>query len=176
MTVSPWWHGPGPQQYDYGRMLASTADRERALDVLRAGFAEGRLTKDEHDERVTSVYSARTYADLAMVTADLPGGQSAVMPAWPPPAPVWQQPASTSTNGLAMASLICGVGQLLTAGLTGIPAIILGHTALRQIRRTGEEGRALATVGLTLGWIGTTFMAFVLLVIIVATTSGGPGG
>jgi Domain of unknown function (DUF1707)/Domain of unknown function (DUF4190) len=173
MTVSPWWYGP--QQYDYGRMLASTADRERALDVLRAGFAEGRLTKDEHDARVSRVYNARTYADLAVVTADLPGGQASVMSAWPPPAPVWQ-PANTSTNGLAVASLICGIGQLLTAGLTGIPAIVLGHTALRQIRRTGEEGKALATVGLTLGWIGTTFMVFVLFVIIMATTSGGPGG
>jgi Domain of unknown function (DUF1707)/Domain of unknown function (DUF4190) len=172
MTVSPWWYGP--QQYDYGRMLASTADRERALDVLRAGFAEGRLTKEEHDERVSRVYAARTYTELAMVTADLPGGQQPVMPAWPPPTPVWQ-PVSNSTNGLAVASLICGIGQMFSLGLTGIPAIILGHTALRQIRRSGEEGKAMATVGLTLGWIGTTLMAFILLMVIV-TAASGPGG
>jgi len=172
MTVSPWWYGP--QQYDYGRMLASTADRERALDVLRAGFAEGRLTKEEYDERVSRVYAARTYAELAMVTADLPGGGQPAMPAWPPPTPVWQ-PAPNSTNGLAVASLICGIGQMFSLGLTGIPAIILGHTALRQIRRNGEEGKGLATVGLTLGWIGTTLMAFILLMVIV-TAASGPGG
>jgi uncharacterized protein DUF4190/uncharacterized protein DUF1707 len=174
MTVSPWWYGP--QHNDYGSMLASTADRERALDVLRAGFAEGRLTKEEHDERASRIHAARTYADIAAETTDLPGGQAPVMPAWPapPPTPVWQ-PAASNTNGLAVASLICGIGQLLTAGLTGIPAIILGHAAMRQIRRTGEEGRALAAVGVTLGWIGLTFMAFILLVIIV-NTSSGPGG
>ena len=172
MTVSPWWYGP--QQYDYGRMLASTADRERALDVLRAGFAEGRLTKEEHDERVSSVYAARTYSELAMVTADLPGGQQPVMPAWPPPTPVWQ-PAENPTNGLAVASLICGIGQMFTVGLTGIPAIILGHAALRQIRHTGQEGKGLATVGLAMGWIGTTILALVVLVFLVSTTSG-PGG
>jgi len=33
-------------------MLAATADRERAVDVLRAGFAEGRLQEDELEKRV----------------------------------------------------------------------------------------------------------------------------
>jgi hypothetical protein len=69
-------------------MLASTADRERALDVLKAGFAEGRLTKEEHDVRVGDVQAARTYGDLAALTGDLPGGQSFV-PSWQQPSP-WQ--------------------------------------------------------------------------------------
>jgi hypothetical protein len=174
MTVSPWWYGP--QQYDYGGMLASTADRERALDVLRAGFAEGRLTKEEHDERVSRVYAARTYAELGMVTADLPGGQQPVMPAWPPPTPVWQPTTANSTNGLAVASLACGIGQMFFSPVVaGLPAIILGHAALRQIRRTGEEGKTLAVAGLTLGWIGLTLLAFVLVVLIVSTSSGSGG-
>jgi uncharacterized membrane protein len=172
MTVSPWWYGP--QQYDFGSMLASTADRERALDVLRAGFAEGRLTKEEHDERVSRVYAARTYRELAMVTVDLPGGQQPVMPAWSPPTPVWQ-PAGNPTNGLAVASLICGIGQIFSGPLTGIPAIILGHAALRQIRRTGGEGKPLATAGLALGWIGTALFAFLVLVVLVSTASGSGG-
>ncbi len=46
MTVDP-----GPSS----AMLAATADRERAIDVLKAGFAEGRLTQAEHDERVARV-------------------------------------------------------------------------------------------------------------------------
>jgi hypothetical protein len=80
-------------------MLASTADRERALDVLKDGFVEGRLTKEEYDTRVGSTYVARTYADLAEVTADLPGGQSVIahppappaFPAHPPPDAVYPQ-------------------------------------------------------------------------------------
>jgi hypothetical protein len=55
-------------------MLASNADRERAIDVLRAGFAEGRLTQSEFEDRVSRVRSARTYAQLAELTCDLPAG------------------------------------------------------------------------------------------------------
>jgi hypothetical protein len=65
-------------------MLAATADRERALDMLKAGFAEGRLTQEEHEARAGGVQSARTYADLAALTSDLPGAQWFVPP--------WQQP------------------------------------------------------------------------------------
>jgi uncharacterized protein DUF1707/uncharacterized protein DUF4190 len=166
MTVSPGWYGPQP--HDYGRMLASTADRERANDVLKAGFAEGRLTKDEHDDRVGRVQAARTYADLVMVTGDLPGGQQAVMPAWPPAAPVSEP--SKGTNGFAVASLICGIGQVVTLGLTGIPAIILGHTALHRIPRTGEDGNGLAVAGVTLGWIGLPIAVFIWVLVFLVVS------
>jgi hypothetical protein len=62
-------YGPG-----VGFMLASNADRERAADVLRAGFAEGRLTQPEFTERMARVQSARTYDQLAELTRDLPAG------------------------------------------------------------------------------------------------------
>jgi hypothetical protein len=54
--------------------LASNADRERTVGVLRAGFTEGRLTQEELDERVALAYAARTYADLWALAADLPAG------------------------------------------------------------------------------------------------------
>ena len=54
--------------------LAASADRERAVGVLRAGFTEGRLTQDELDERVAQAYTARTYGQLWALTADLPVG------------------------------------------------------------------------------------------------------
>jgi uncharacterized protein DUF1707 len=54
--------------------LASSADRERAVGVLRAGFTEGRLTQEELDDRVARAYAARTYQDLWILTADLPAG------------------------------------------------------------------------------------------------------
>ena len=54
--------------------LASSADRERAVGVLRAGFTEGRLTQDELDDRVARAYAARTYGQLWELTVDLPAG------------------------------------------------------------------------------------------------------
>ena len=54
--------------------LASSADRERAVGVLRAGFTEGRLTQDELDDRVARAYAARTYGQLWELTSDLPAG------------------------------------------------------------------------------------------------------
>lgn len=54
--------------------LAASADRERTVGVLRAGFTEGRLTQDELDDRVARAYAARTYGDLWALTADLPAG------------------------------------------------------------------------------------------------------
>ena len=54
------------------RLRASHADREQVIDVLKVAFVQGRLTKDELDSRTGQVFSAKTYADLAAVTADLP--------------------------------------------------------------------------------------------------------
>lgn len=50
------------------------------------------------------------------------------------------------TNGLAIASLIA-------AFIVPLVGVILGHVALSQIRRTGQEGRGLAVAGLVIGYI-----------------------
>lgn len=153
-------------------MRAATVDRERAIDVLRAGFAEGRLTKEEHDERVSKVYDSRTYGDLAALTSDLPAGPM-------PFAPVAAQPqhvvaAAPRTNAMAVASLICG----FFVGFGTIPAIILGHAARAQIRRTGEGGDGLAVGGLILGWGAIALFAtfFMLVSVAIARQGVAPGG
>jgi hypothetical protein len=65
----------------YGYMRASSADRDRAIEVLKASFAEGRLTKDELDERVGQALLARAFAELMALTADLPVGPFGRLPA-----------------------------------------------------------------------------------------------
>ena len=50
----------------------SDADRERSIAALRDHYAEGRLTCEELDERVTAALTARTFGDLRSVMADLP--------------------------------------------------------------------------------------------------------
>ncbi|RFU42086.1 DUF1707 and DUF2154 domain-containing protein [Actinomadura logoneensis] len=59
-------------------MRASDADRDRVADRLREALADGRITAEEHAERIDAVYKARTYADLEPVLADLPGGSGPV--------------------------------------------------------------------------------------------------
>jgi hypothetical protein len=61
----------------------SDTDRDRAAEVLREAHAEGRITVDELDERLTSVYSAKTFADLVPVTRDLPATRDAAAAATP---------------------------------------------------------------------------------------------
>jgi hypothetical protein len=55
-----------------GRIRASHADREQVIEVLKAAFVQGRLTKDELDVRLGQVLASRTYAELAALTADIP--------------------------------------------------------------------------------------------------------
>ena len=63
-----------------GQLRTSHADREQAIDVLKAAFVQGRLTKDEFDLRVGQVFASRTYADLDVPTADIPDGVTSAQP------------------------------------------------------------------------------------------------
>jgi len=54
------------------RLRASPADREQTIDTLKAAFVQDRLTKDEFDARIGQTLTARTHAELAMVTSDIP--------------------------------------------------------------------------------------------------------
>ena len=84
-------------------------------------------------------------------------------PAYPPALP---------TNGLAIASLVCGVGTFVI-GLSFIPAIICGHIARGQIRRTGEQGGGLALAGLILGYVGgALFIVLIAVLVIIAHKIG----
>ncbi|KPC64885.1 DUF1707 SHOCT-like domain-containing protein [Streptomyces chattanoogensis] len=53
-------------------LRAADADRERVADILRDALAEGRLEMTEFEERLDAAYQARTYGELAPLTADLP--------------------------------------------------------------------------------------------------------
>jgi hypothetical protein len=55
-----------------GHLRASDADRDQVAERLRTAAAEGRIATDELDERMGATLAARTYAELDVVTADLP--------------------------------------------------------------------------------------------------------
>jgi Domain of unknown function (DUF1707)/Cell wall-active antibiotics response 4TMS YvqF len=55
------------------RLRASDADRDSAAAVINNALSEGRLTVDEHSERLDAVYAAKTHAELVPLLEDLPG-------------------------------------------------------------------------------------------------------
>ncbi len=159
MTMGP---GYGLAASGQGGMRASDADRERAAEVLRTGFAEGRLDRDEYDGLLGQAYTAKTRADLVTLTSQLPGGGSLLYPAAVQPPVRYAAPADR-TNGLAVASLVCGIGQFFVPLPASILAIVFGHIARGQIRRTGEKGDGLALAGLVLGWAEVVLVILALV-------------
>ncbi|MGJ6962360.1 DUF1707 domain-containing protein [Streptosporangium sp. G11] len=63
-----------------GRLRASHADRDVVIEQLRVAAGEGRITLEELEERIERAQSAKTYADLRALTADLPLGSSLALP------------------------------------------------------------------------------------------------
>lgn len=67
------------------------------------------------------------------------------------------------------------VGFVL-AFVVSLGAVICGHIALAQIKRTGERGRGLAIAALILGYLGILLgiiLAIVYVVIIAAAVNSG---
>jgi Domain of unknown function (DUF1707) len=62
-----------PVPADPRQLRAADTDRDRAAELLRQAAAEGRITFDELDERISQAYAAKTFADLEALTSDLPG-------------------------------------------------------------------------------------------------------
>ena len=153
------------------KMRAADADRDRAGGLLNTAYTEGRLSKDEYDTRLESALSARTYADLDQVVTDLPAAPAA---AATPAARTTAVPLVAKTNGLAIASLACGLAQFMFGPLATIPAIVFGHIARSQINHTGEQGAGLALAGLILGW-AAVILAVVIIVIGLAVFAGTHG-
>jgi len=112
-----------------GSMLTSSAERDRAVDVLRSGFVEGRLTQEEFTERVAQVHASRTYDQLSELISDLPPGPAAnscpagILPADSPEChePGWW---GASTAGLTLTSLIIFT---LAALVTAVALFLHAH-------------------------------------------------
>ncbi|MER0245641.1 DUF1707 and DUF4190 domain-containing protein [Streptomyces sp. HSW2009] len=152
-------------------MRASHADRERAVDVLKAGFAEGRLPQPEYEQRITRAYQAQTYGELQVLVGDLPQGPVPQVQFTPRPvAPAVPQtflPVPPRTNSSATGALVCGILGTMV-GITAIPAVVLGHKARAEIRRSGEQGDGMAVAGLVLGYLVIGFVALLVAAVVLA--------
>ena len=126
--------GPGDEMAaaaGRGHLRASHADREQAIDLLKAAFVQDRLTKGELDARVGQALSSRTQAELVTLTADLPARLIA--------APPRRQPARTRPRP-PVRKVVAG------AGLTIPPAALLAVAFL-----TGNE-QASEVCFLVISW------------------------
>ena len=154
-------------------MRASDDDRSQVQSVLNDAYAEGRLTREEWDERATALAGPVTYGDLANLTADLPNGFIVPRPQPVAISPYWPQQVATQrgTNGLAVAALVLGLAQFAVGFPAGIAAIILGHKAQQRIKQTGEQGSGLARAGLILGYLGTAGLVLLALLFFLTTAA-----
>ncbi len=139
--------------------LAASADRERAVGVLRAGFAEGRLSQDELHDRVERAYAARTYGELWALTADLPAGPFpsagpvAVPTANVPQATSWRPAAALIITALiifTLAALITAIVTTRAGGPVPFQQVNMGSVPyVQQAVPVSGAGRVVLTPFIT---------------------------
>jgi hypothetical protein len=158
MAVRP---GYDVQTAAYGHLRAAQADRERAIDVLKAAFAEGRLDQDEFADRVGEVHGSKSYGELAELTADLPAGPLGTLTAGelpvPLPGPVDGNTTKyPPTNVFAVLSFLFGLVTIVFTGaiVALLPALICGLVALPDTGPGGKRGRWMAVAGIVIALAG----------------------
>jgi len=131
-----------PVPADPRQMRAADTDREHTVEVLRRAAADGRITFEELDERISQAYAAKTFADLAAVTSDLPGAGVSV------PAPATQRyqppdvPAGTAGTSVSLA-IMSGTKRagpwLVPPDYTAVAIMGGVELDLRDARFTADE-------------------------------------
>ncbi len=115
-------------------------------------------------------------------------GSSAAPPPWgaPPPGygygygasgPGWGPPPLPSANGMATASLVCGILGVIPCfivnGALAVVALVLGIMVVRKINAgtAAPDGRGMAVAGIVLGAIGTVLVTLYVALIIIGAAS-----
>jgi hypothetical protein len=126
-----------------GQLRASQADREGVIDALKAAYVAERLTEDEFEARVGQAFAARTHADLAAITADIPAGPVAAQPARMPDRMVaWGTGAIIAAAALGGAVLIGGSALILWAiTMTGVLLFTVSVLLAARQEQRSRDGR-----------------------------------
>lgn len=114
-----------------GNLRAADADRDQVATVLSTAYAEGRITREEHDERLDQVMRARTFDDLVPITSDL-------VPATTTPASVVPAPEATPSPFTVDTTHQSGDDQLIA---------IFGGATRKGRWRMPKRSNALALFG-----------------------------
>ena len=136
------------------RFRASHADREQVVGALQAAFVQGRLTAAELDERVGQALAARTYADLAALTTDLPADPA---PA-PQPAPA-RRPAPAPQPAAARRPQNPAARRAVKVGASAIGVAVIAASTVAVIAGSPAAAVIIAVFMLVLAAAATAVVA-----------------
>jgi len=127
-----------------GRLRASHAEREQAIEVLKDAFVQGRLTKDEFDARAGQALTARTCAEVAALTVDIPAAPTASRPLPEPARTTARPPANRDVRkGSRIAVIALAALLLLHGAVFVIVALVIAVALMRRSRRNRRSGGQL---------------------------------
>ena len=112
----------GAGGYSYRR--TSHVDREQVIDILKAAFVQERLARDEFDLRVGQALASRTYADLAVLTADIPAGLTGAQLPHPAGKPA-DKDAATAVACVSAAWIGIWVPPVIVGGIHSVATLVL---------------------------------------------------
>lgn len=136
----------------HAQLRLSDAERDDAAQLLGDHFAAGRLSAEEHDERTSAAFAARTRGELPGLFSDLPGGSP-----WSPapsdarePSPVrWTGgPRTSPPSGMPPVLRVLAALVLVVLVLTQLPWILIGLVAFVVLsRKLGRRGGSMSWPG-----------------------------
>jgi len=93
------------------------------------------------------------------------GGYGAPYDPYAPARPV-------GTNGKAIAALVTSLSGLVFCGVPSIVGLILGVIAMRETKRTGQEGHGMALAGVIVGALSVVgWLVYVVIIFVVIAAS-----
>ena len=111
----------------------SDAERERAAAELGEHYAQGRLTVEEHSERLDRIWAARTRGELGPIFADLPGRGAG-------PTPTRRATTGRRLGGLPTPLVVLVAVLVAVAVLTHLPLLVVGLLVWFLLVRRGSCG------------------------------------
>jgi hypothetical protein len=99
------------------------------------------------------------------------GGYPTGYPGYAPYDP-YRQGKPAGTNGKAIAALVTALGGLMFCGLPSIGGLILGIIAMRECKRTGQDGYGIALAGAIIGGLVAILLLLYLVVVVGIFASG----
>jgi hypothetical protein len=112
---------------EISRMRISDADRDRAASVLSHALAEGRLTPQEHSERLDGIFAAKTQADITPLISDLPNAAALAHPGGTLVQPGYSGAIATTRRRARLVAILGGISR---KGAWQVPASISAVTVL----------------------------------------------
>ncbi|ABK53239.1 protein of unknown function DUF1707 [Acidothermus cellulolyticus 11B] len=121
-----------------GYLRIGDAERDQAIELLGRHFADGRLTQEEYEERLSAALRARTRADLTALFSDLPQLPPAVPAVRPRRIMPWLIPVACCL--LLALALLVAVDHGIAPFLVVLGAFVVIGGGRRRGRRASSGG------------------------------------